>query len=423
MASPITDSLTLPERTTATGRAHRARRTRLPLNGLLALAAVVFTGVVTEILPAGLLPQMSADLGASESQIGQLVAIYAVTTAITAIPLTALTRSLPRKPLLVALVLGFALVNGVTAIADSYALILIARVFGGMLAGLLWAMAAGYAMRTAPPEHSGRALSIAMVGTPLAFAFGLPIATTLGGAIGWRAAFGVIAIVGVGLAIWAAAALPSFSGERSGQRPSLSSVLRMPGLVPVLATTGLFVLAHNIAYTYIAPITVASGIDRHLDLALLVFGVLAVVGVIGAGALVDRWMRSMVLVATTLLGLAMIVIGLFAAQPVVVFVALGVWGIAYGSAPTLLQAAPARIAGDAADVAQSMVVATWNGAIAAGAFLGGLALDGAGVEVLPWLALALLVVAAVVAATARAAFRPVGVGDRPVSPPHLGRET
>ncbi|MFB9311407.1 MFS transporter [Agromyces hippuratus] len=114
---------------------------------------------------------MSADLGASESQIGQLVAIYAVTTAITAIPLTAVTRSLPRKPLLVGLVIGFALVNGVTAIADSYTVILIARMFGGMLAGLLWAMAAGYAMRTVEPEHSGRALSIAMVGTPLAFAF------------------------------------------------------------------------------------------------------------------------------------------------------------------------------------------------------------------------------------------------------------
>ncbi|HEY9365734.1 MAG TPA: MFS transporter [Agromyces sp.] len=406
MASPITDSPTLSNPATTGPRG----RARLPLNGLLALAAVVFTGVVTEILPAGLLPQMSAELGATESQIGQLVAIYAVTTAITAIPLTAVTRSLPRKPLLVGLVIGFALVNGVTAIADSYTVILIARMAGGMLAGLLWAMAAGYAMRTVEPEHSGRALSIAMVGTPLAFAFGLPIATTLGTAIGWRAAFGVIAIVGVGLAIWAAAALPSFPGERSGRRPSLASVLRMPGLVAVLATTGLFVLAHNIAYTYIAPITVASGIDRHLDLALLVFGVLAVIGVIGAGALVDRWMRSMVLVATALLGLAMIAIGLFAAQPVVVFVALAVWGIAYGSAPTLLQAAPARIARDAADVAQSMVVATWNGAIAAGAFLGGLALDGAGVEVLPWLALALLAVAAVIAATARAAFRPVRSG-------------
>ncbi|AWB94517.1 MFS transporter [Agromyces badenianii] len=403
MASPITEQSapTIPA-------AARRARARLPLNGLLALAAVVFTGVVTEILPAGLLPQMSADLGASESQIGQLVAIYAVTTAITVIPLTAVTRNLPRKPLLVALVIGFALVNGITAIADSYTVILIARVFGGMLAGLLWAMAAGYAMRTVEPEHAGRALSVAMVGTPLAFAFGLPIATTLGAAIGWRAAFGVIAVVGIGLAVWAAAALPSFAGERSGQRPSLSSVLRLPGLAAVLATTAFFVLAHNVPYTYVAPLTVASGIDRHLDLALLVFGLFAVAGVIGAGALVDRRLRSMVLFAATVLGLAMIAIGLFADQPVAVYLALAAWGVAYGSSPTLLQAAPARIAGDAADVAQSMVVATWNGSIAAGAFLGGLALDAMGVEVLPWLALALLVVAALIAATACAAFRPVG---------------
>lgn len=399
MASPIIDQLTPP--------LPRRLRTRLPLNGLLALAAVVFTGVVTEILPAGLLPQMSADLDASESQIGQLVAIYAVTTAVTAIPLTAVTRSLPRKPLLLALVIGFALVNGVTAVADSYSLILIARIAGGMLAGLLWAMAAGYAMRTVEPEHSGRALSIAMVGTPLAFAFGLPVATMLGASIGWRAAFGVIAVVGVALAVWAALALPSFPGERAGARPSLSSVLRLPGLATVLVTTALFVLAHNVAYTYVAPLTVASGIDRHLDLALLVFGVLAVVGVLGAGALVDRHLRSMVVISAALLGIAMIAFGVFAAEPLVVYVALGLWGIAYGGAPTLLQAAPARIAGDAADVAQSMVVATWNGSIAAGAFLGGVALDRLGVGSLPWFALGLLVVAGVIAATVRTAFRRV----------------
>ncbi|HKH07658.1 MAG TPA: MFS transporter, partial [Agromyces sp.] len=365
------------------------------------------TGVVTEILPAGPLPQMSADLDASESQIGQLVAIYAVTTAVTAIPLTAVTRSLPRKPLLLALVVGFAIVNGVTAVADSYTLILIARMAGGMLAGLLWAMAAGYAMRTVEPEHSGRALSIAMVGTPLAFAFGLPVATMLGASIGWRAAFGVIAIVGVALAVWAALALPSFPGERAGARPSLSSVLRMPGLSAVLVTTAFFVLAHNVAYTYVAPLTVASGVDRHLDLALLVFGVLAVVGVLGAGALVDRHLRSMVVISAVLLGVTMVAFGAFAAEPLVIYVALGLWGIAYGGAPTLLQAAPARIAGDAADVAQSIVVATWNGSIAAGAFLGGIALDGIGIGSLPWFALGLLVVAGIIAATVPSAFRPV----------------
>ncbi|KQW08421.1 hypothetical protein ASC66_05910 [Leifsonia sp. Root4] len=377
---------------------------RLPLGGLLALAAVVFTGVVTEILPAGLLPQMSADLGISDSQVGALVAVYAVATAITAIPLTALTRALPRRTLLVSLVLGFALVNAVTALAPSYAVILVARVIGGMLAGLLWAMAAGYAMRMVAPERAGRALSVAMVGTPLAFAFGLPIATALGSALGWREAFGAMAVLSLGLALWAALALPSFPGERAGERPSLLAVLRMPGLAVVLATTGAFVLAHNVAYTYIAPLTRDSGLSEHLDIALLVFGVLAVGGVLTAGALVDRQLRGMVVIAAILLGVAMLAIALWGGDPVVVFLAIGLWGFAYGGAPTLFQSAPARIAGSSADVAQSMVVATWNGSIAIGAFVGGVALDAAGVWLLPWLTIALLALSVALVASSRAAF-------------------
>lgn len=381
-----------------------ARLTRLPYGGLLALAAVVFTGVVTEILPAGLLPQMSADLGISASQVGSLVAVYAIATAITAIPLVALTRAVPRKMLLVCLVLGFALVNGVTALAPSYAVIVVARVIGGMLAGLLWAMAAGYAMRMVEPARSGKALSIAMVGTPLAFAFGLPIATALGSLWGWREAFGAMTVLSLVLALWAAIALPSFPGEKAGDRPTLSAVLRMPGLVAVLATTGIFVLGHNIAYTYIAPLTAASGVAAHLDIALLVFGVLAVGGVLTAGVLVDRRLRSMVVIAAALLGAAMLALGLWSTNPVVVFAAIAVWGFAYGGAPTLFQSAPARIAGPAADVAQSMIVATWNGSIAIGAFVGGIALDAAGVSLLPWLTIALLALAAVIALSSRAAF-------------------
>lgn len=376
----------------------------MPLGGLLALAAVVFTGVVTEILPAGLLPQMSADLGISESQVGALVAVYAIATAITAIPLVALTRAVPRRMLLVSLVLGFAAVNAVTALAPSYAVILVARVIGGMLAGLLWAMAAGYAMRMVEADRAGRALSIAMVGTPLAFAFGLPIATALGAALGWREAFGAMAVLSLGLALWAALALPSFPGEKAGERPSLWAVLRMPGLATVLATTAAFVLAHNVAYTYIAPLTRASGVSEHLDVALLVFGVLAVAGVLTAGALVDRHLRAMVVIASVLMGVAMLALGVWGGNSVVVFLAVGLWGFAYGGAPTLFQSAPARIAGSAADVAQSMIVATWNGAIAIGAFAGGVALDAAGVTLLPWITMALLAFAVVLAVSSRSAF-------------------
>ena len=108
---------------------------RLPVSGLLALASIIFLAVLTETLPAGLLPQMSGALGVSESQIGQLVTVYALATALTAIPLIAVTRAIPRRTLLIGLALGFMVINIITALSDSYAVILVARVFGGVLAG------------------------------------------------------------------------------------------------------------------------------------------------------------------------------------------------------------------------------------------------------------------------------------------------
>jgi predicted MFS family arabinose efflux permease len=109
----------------------------------------------------------------------------------------------------------------------------------------------------------------------------------------------------------------------------------------------------------------------------------------------------------------MVALALLTAQPVAVFVAVAAWGLAYGAAPTLFQAAPARIAGEDADVAQAMVVATWNGSIAIGAFLGGIVLDSWGVGALPWPALVLALVAAVIAIAVRPAFRPAGASAAP----------
>ncbi|MGO4105544.1 MFS transporter [Leifsonia sp. YAF41] len=377
---------------------------RLPIGGLLALAAVVFLAVLTEILPAGLLPQMSAALQVSESQIGQLVTVYALATALTAIPLIALTRGIPRRTLLLVLVIGFALVNVVTAVSSSYSVILIARVGGGVLAGLLWAMMAGYAMRMVPPAQAGKALALAMVGTPLAFALGLPLGTLLGTLLGWRMIFGLIAVVTALLVIWVLLTVPQFAGERAGGRATLWQVFRTPGLAAILAVTLTFVLAHNVTYTYIAPLMRASGWSDHLDVALLVFGVSAIAGIGLVGMLIDRHLRPLVLLATAVLAVATLVIGVAGSNPIITIIAVGLWGLAYGGAPALLQNAPARVTGEAADVAQSMVVTVWNGAIAAGAFLGGVALDLGGVGALPYVAGAIALVSLLLAFAARTGF-------------------
>src|SRR5438067_8220228 len=110
----------------------------LPLLGLLALATAAFTDVMTDLLPAGLLPQMSRSLHVSQAQAGLLVTAFAVTSALAAIPVTAAARGLPRRPLLAGVLAGFAALDAVTAVSSSYPLTFAARLLAGIMGGTLW---------------------------------------------------------------------------------------------------------------------------------------------------------------------------------------------------------------------------------------------------------------------------------------------
>lgn len=141
---------------------------KLPMAALPALPMAGFITILTEALPAGLLPQMSAN----PSAVGQLVTVYAIGSMVAAIPLTAPAQHIHRKPLLLCAIAGFAVVNTVTAITGGYEIMLLARFFAGVSAGLLWAMIAGYAARIVPARLKGRAITVAMVGTPLGLVTG-----------------------------------------------------------------------------------------------------------------------------------------------------------------------------------------------------------------------------------------------------------
>lgn len=379
---------------------------RLPLAGLSALAVAGFLTILTEALPAGLLPRMSADLQVSEPMIGQLVTVYALGSLLAAIPLTAATRGWRRRPLLMLAVGGFLVVNTITALSHSYGLTLVARFFAGVFAGLVWALLAGYASRMVAEPLRGRAIAVAMVGTPLALSIGIPAGTLLGGVIGWRAVFLILSGLSLLLIGWIGWKLPDFPGEARTQRRSLLQVLALPGLKVVLATTLGFVLAHNVLYTYIAPFLEQAGLAARIDAVLLVFGVAALAGIGWVGAHIDRKLRTLTLASIALFALAALALSLFGEAPWLVFAAVIAWGVAFGGAATLFQTASARVAGEAADVAQSMVVTVWNLAIAGGGIAGGLLLRTQGPGALPWSLLALLITTGVmVLARPRGGFK------------------
>lgn len=378
-----------------------APQDRLPIAALLALAMAAFITILTEALPAGLLPRMAQGLAVSEAWIGQTVTIYAIGSLVAAIPLTAATQGIRRRPLLLAAIAGFAIANTVTTLSASYALTMVARFLAGVSAGLLWALLAGYAARMVPEHQKGRAIAIAMVGTPLALSLGVPAGAFLGTLVGWRMCFGIMSLLALMLMVWVRLNVPDFAGQAAGKRLSLRHVFILPGIRPVLFVVLAFVLAHNILYTYIAPFLATAGMAERTDLVLLVFGVTSLLGIWIIGVLIDQYLHALTLASTALFGLSALVLGMAGTEPIVVYAAVGAWGLAFGGAATLFQTALAKAAGDAADVAQSMLVTAWNTAIAGGGLVGGVLLDRVGVGAFSPALLVLLLATLLVAWSAR----------------------
>ncbi len=401
MTDRITTAVPMP------GTAESSVAERLPVLALLALAMTAFLALLSETLPAGLLPQIARDLGISEVMTGQLVTVYAIGSILTAIPLTALTSTWRRRNVLLLAIIGFLIFNTATALAPNYVVALVARFVTGMAAGLAWGLMAGYARRMVSVQQQGRAMAIAMIGTPLALSLGVPLGTLMGGVLGWRSIFGIMSAMAVVLVAWVLLVVPDYPGQKHGDRLSIRQVFMTPGERPILAVIVAWMLAHNIFYTYIAPFLAPSGLRPRVDLVLLVYGVGSLAGIWLVSQLIDRWLRPLVLGCIAAFALVMVALGLAMDSAIVIYVSMAIWGITFGGAGTLLQTASADAAGDGMDVAQAMVATIWNVAIAGGGLAGGMLLDGYGVASFPWAMLAMLLLALTIAWCAhRHSFKP-----------------
>lgn len=382
--APETTAVRLPE-----------RERRLPILALVLMALSGFIIIMTETLPAGLLPQLSADFQVSHGTAGQLITVYALGTVVAAIPTIAMTRGASRKPLLVIGLLGFFVANTLTAIAPTLVIALVVRFIAGAFSGLIWGMLAGYARRIAAPEHAGRALAIAMAGTPIALSIGTPLGAWLGSMVGWRWSFAGVSVLTVVVVLLVLASVPNAPGQRSATRLSLGRVVVIPGVAVVLGVVFAWMLAHNLLYSYIAPYLEGAGVGLRPDVALLAFGVAALVGIWITGTLIDRSLRRLTLVSTAAFIVAGALLLAFPASLPGTIVAIALWGVAFGGAATQLQTAIGDAAGESVDVANAMLTTAFNLAIFGGGAIGALLVDGSEPAALPAAMIALSAVALV----------------------------
>lgn len=154
---------------------------------LLALATAAFLTLLTEIMPAGLLSSIATGLTVSESLAGQFITAFALGALLSAIPATALTRGMRRKPLLLIAISGFAVVNAVTAVSDNYILSLAARFVAGLFGGVVWSMLAGTPPVWFPDGYSGAPSPLSARGLRLRWCLAYRLAAFLGQRLAGRA--------------------------------------------------------------------------------------------------------------------------------------------------------------------------------------------------------------------------------------------
>ncbi|QRP49752.1 MFS transporter [Amycolatopsis sp. FDAARGOS 1241] len=370
-------------------------RDRLPGRALFGLFVAGFIGILTECLPAGLLPEISRTLNTSVAATGQIVTIYAAATAVAAIPLSRLTAKWSRKSVL-QVALGIVTVtNALTALSTAYTLTMIIRFVAGLGTALVWTQLAGYAARLSPANVQGRAIAIALAGTPISLAIGVPVGTWLRTFDGWETAFWVSAALALVNMLWFVVFLPDLPGQADHERFTLRQVVAMPGLRTILFALTTYMVAHNILYTYVTDFLRSAGMAAQAGWVLFAFGVASVLSVVVVGAHIDRHLRKLIVASTLLFAVSVLVLAVLVGVPVLVYVAAAAWGLAVGSSPSLFIGGAINAGGEAADVAQSIVISFFSASIALGGLVGGLLIDGLGTGSLTWSSLVLLIAAAI----------------------------
>lgn len=374
---------------------------RLPI-ALLALTVSAFAIGTTEFVIVGLIPTIANDLKVSLPSAGLLVSLYALGVAVGAPLLTALTGKVPRKLLLLGLMLLFIVGNLVAWQAPGYESLVMARILTGLAHGVFFSIGATIATSLVAKDKAASAIAIMFSGLTVALVTGVPLGTFIGQHFGWRATFLAVSALGVIAFLASLFFIPrNLQHNKPASVLQQLQVLKQPRLLLVYAMTAVGYGGTFVAFTFLAPILeqVTGLSSGSVALVLLVYGVSVAVGNIWGGKLADK--KGPIAALQIMFGglaLVLLVFTFTASNPWLAIATVLVWGaFAFGNVPGLqvyvVQQA-AHHTPHAIDVASGLNIAAFNLGIALGAWGGGLIVDQWGLEHTPWIG-AVIVVGAI----------------------------
>lgn len=344
---------------------------------VVSLSLGVFGLVTAEFLPASLLSPMAAELGISEGLAGQAVTATAVVALASSLLISAATRRMDRRHVLMGFSVLLIASNLMVAFAPGLSFLLLGRVLLGAALGGFWAMSAAVAMRLVPEALVPRALSMIFSGVSAATIVAAPVGSYLGDVFGWRSVFLIAAGLG-GVALAAQfATLPRMAPNGLNRLRTLAEVLVRPGIALGVLAVLLVFAGHFAFFTYIRPfLETVTGVGISAVSAILLgFGVANFVGTLLAGPMLERSLRLTLVSMPLLMGVLGFGLVALGSLPAAGAAMVALWGLAFGAVPVAWSTWLTRTIPDRAESAGGLLVAAIQLAIAVGAAAGGAMFD------------------------------------------------
>ncbi|WP_318614105.1 MFS transporter [Sporosarcina sp. YIM B06819] len=375
---------------------------------LLALAVSAFAIGTTEFVSVGLLPLIAEDLDISVTTAGLTVSLYALGVMVGAPILTSLTSTMPRKSLLLWIMVIFIIGNGIAASATSVTVLLVARVIAAFAHGVFMSIGSTIAADLVPENRRASAISIMFTGLTVATITGVPFGTFIGQQFGWRFAFVAIVVIGIVGLVANRMLIPS--DLRQSAPTSMRDQVKLVTNGRILLVLGITALGYGgtfVVFTYLSPLlqTITGFTQGTIVMILLAYGVAIAIGNMIGGKLSNKNPIQALFYMFIAQAIVLVILTFTAPFKVAGLVTIIFMGLfAFMNVPGLqvyVVMLAERFVPSAVDVASAMNIAAFNAGIAIGAYVGGVVTDSIGLIHTAWIGGGMVMVAALLTGVSR----------------------
>ena len=343
----------------------------LPLIGMTVSAFIFNT---SEFMPIGLLSDIAANFGITESHAGLLISVYSWVVTLLSLPLMLLVSKMSYRKLLLGTIALFGIFQVLSGVSASYGMLMVSRIGVACTHAIFWSVASPIAVRLVPEEHQTLAMSMIVTGTSVAMIFGLPLGRVIGLTVGWRMTFLCVAAVAFLVLFYLLFVFPKMSNGTPFQIRQLPQILKRRQLLGIYLITFLVASAYYTGYSYIEPFLkqVAHLADSWITIVLTLFGAAGLLGSFLFSRLYDKHRYAFIRFIIASVAVALLCLRVASISLYLVILVCVLWGMAVTAFNVAFQAEAIKaVPEEASAVAMSLFSGIFNLGIGCGTWLGG----------------------------------------------------